>query len=297
MRAVAEFIMRGRMQATAVVVGAALLPLFFWLSAAAVSLVLLRRGVSAAAGLLFWGALPGAVWFHYGEPRLLLVLLGATALSQVLRATVSWARVLLMSVPLALLFAWVIDLALGATLRETAEAVQPMLGEMLKQLDPNAGAEVLAQMQAYVVPVLGGIMAAMLQLSTVLSLVLGRWWQSLLYNPGGFAAEFQALRLNPLAAFSLLALALMGPQIDPQLAVLLPVCSIPLTVAGVALVHGLVSQARMATFWLVGLYVGLILLTQLVLPLIVLLAVADSLIDFRGRKRSKGPQDPADGEG
>ncbi|MCJ8170226.1 hypothetical protein [Atopomonas sediminilitoris] len=297
MRAVAEFIMRGRMQATAVVMGAAVLPLFFWLSAAAVGLVLLRRGVNAALSLLFWGALPALVWWHFGEPRLLLVLLGTAALAQVLRATVSWPRVLLMSVPLGLLFAWAIHMAMGDALAETAKVAQPLLADMLKQLDPNADVAVLAQMQAFVVPVLAGIMAAMLQVSTLLSLLLARWWQSQLYNPGGFATEFQALRLNPLAAISLLGLALLGPQLDTQLAILLPVCTIPLVVAGVALLHGLKAQARLATFWLVGLYAGLVLLTQLVLPLIVLLAVADSLIDFRGRKRPQGPQNPADGEG
>ena len=44
MRALASFIMRGRVQATLVVVISAVLPLLFWLSAAASSLVLLRRG-------------------------------------------------------------------------------------------------------------------------------------------------------------------------------------------------------------------------------------------------------------
>jgi len=48
MRALAEFIMRGRMQAIVVVAGSAALPMLFWLSAAAGSLVLLRRGLNDA---------------------------------------------------------------------------------------------------------------------------------------------------------------------------------------------------------------------------------------------------------
>lgn len=48
MRALASFIMRGRVQATLVVVISAVLPLLFWLSAAAGSLVLLRRGFKDA---------------------------------------------------------------------------------------------------------------------------------------------------------------------------------------------------------------------------------------------------------
>ena len=59
MRAMANFIMRGRVQATLVVVGCAALPLLFWLSAAAGCLVLLRRGVSDAAGILALGFTAG----------------------------------------------------------------------------------------------------------------------------------------------------------------------------------------------------------------------------------------------
>ena len=44
MRAVANFIMRGRTQALLVVVGAMVLPLLFWLGAAGAALIALRRG-------------------------------------------------------------------------------------------------------------------------------------------------------------------------------------------------------------------------------------------------------------
>ena len=80
MRALAEYIMRGRMQATLVVVGSAAMPLLFWLSAAAGSLVLLRRGASDAMGILAWAMLPAIAWWYFGEPRTLLVLVGALAL-------------------------------------------------------------------------------------------------------------------------------------------------------------------------------------------------------------------------
>lgn len=52
MRALASFIMRGRVQATLVVVISAVLPLLFWLSAAAGGLVLLRRGFKDATSVI-----------------------------------------------------------------------------------------------------------------------------------------------------------------------------------------------------------------------------------------------------
>ena len=62
MRALADYIMRGRMQATLVVAAAAALPMLFWLSAAAGSLVLLRRGLSDALSILVWALLPALAW-------------------------------------------------------------------------------------------------------------------------------------------------------------------------------------------------------------------------------------------
>ena len=97
MRALAEFIMRGRVQATLVVAGAAVLPLLFWLSAAAVCLVLLRRG-SDALSVLGVGVLSVLVSWHFlQDPTALLVLLGTCGLALVLRAGYSWNRVLLVS--------------------------------------------------------------------------------------------------------------------------------------------------------------------------------------------------------
>jgi len=80
------------------------------------------------------------------------------------------------------------------------------------------------------------------------------------------------------------------------MAMLTPLCSVPLVFAGLALIHGLVAQKRLAKFWLVGLYVTLLLFMQLIYPLLVVLAIVDSLIDFRGRSTPKDV-DSANGEG
>ena len=54
MRRLAQFIMRGRMQAIVVVALASALPMMFWLGAAAASLVLLRRGLNDALSVIVW---------------------------------------------------------------------------------------------------------------------------------------------------------------------------------------------------------------------------------------------------
>jgi hypothetical protein len=298
MRAIAEYIMRGRMQATLVVVGCAALPLFFWLSAAAGCLVFLRRGFNDAFGIVAWALLPALFWWYFGEPRTFMVLVGSLGLAMVLRASESWVRVLLVSIALGVVYAVV----LGAVFREPIEAMsqelEKLLPTMLSGLYEQMSVDERARLGALIPPVLNGLIAALLQVVSVLTLILGRYWQALLYNPGGFGREFRAVRLPLVPALLLLVCMLVGPNFGPQMAMLTPLCSVPLVFAGLALIHGLVAEKRLARFWLVGMYITLLVFMQLIYPLLVVIAIVDSLIDFRGRPASKDEGNgPANGEG
>ena len=297
MRALAEYIMRGRMQAILVVAVAAALPMLFWLSAAAGSLVLLRRGLSDALSILVWGLLPALAWWYFGEPRTLLVLIGTLGLALVLRASASWPRVLLLSVGLGVIYSLVLGSQFGELITATVSELQAMLPKMLEGIYEQLTAAEQAKLESLLAPVMVGLMAAVLQIVSLLALLLGRYWQAQLYNPGGFGSEFRALRLPAPMAIGLLLVMLIAPNFGVELAMLMPLCSVPLVFAGMALLHGLVTKGKLARFWLVGLYVSLLLFMQLVYPLLVLLAVVDSLIDFRGRLVSDNGAGPANGEG
>lgn len=288
MRALASFIMRGRVQATLVVVISAVLPLLFWLSAAAGSLVFLRRGFKDASSVIAWGLLPAVVMWYFGEPSTLLVFLGTLGLAALLRAGHSWTRVLLSSVVLGLLYSLILD----AVLRETFDVLATALEKALPQFEgkPVLPGELIG-------PLLVASSAVMLQLFSLLALMLARYWQAALYNPGGFAREFRELRLPLVPMLALVSLMALGPFIGSQFIVLASASSLVLLLSGIALIHGLVAQKRLAGFWLVGMYVTLPLLMQLMYPLLVVLAIVDSLIDFRGRKSPSQGDDSANGEG
>jgi hypothetical protein len=179
------------------------------------------------------------------------------------------------------------------TLAQTFEQVLPLaMGEVYEKFS----ADQKAILTALAVPLSIISTAVSLQVFSVLCLILGRYWQALLYNPGGFGREFRAIRLPKSVALSLLAVMCVAPFFGLHALVLLPLCSVPLFFAGLALVHGLVAQKRLAGFWLVGIYVTLVPFMHLLGPLLVVLAIVDSLIDFRGRHVSKDT-DSANGEG
>ncbi|BBP62997.1 hypothetical protein PHLH5_05380 [Pseudomonas sp. Cab53] len=296
MRALADFIMRGRVQATLVVAGSAALPLLFWLSAAAGCLVLLRRG-SDALSVLGIGLLSALVSWHFlKDPTTLLVLIGACSLALILRAGHTWNRVLLCSVAVGLLCAVSLGTVFSSIIESLAQTFKDVLPLAMGGVYETFSADQKAFVTAMTAPLMIISIASSLQIFSVLCLMLGRYWQASLYNPGGFGREFRAVRFPKSVALSLLAVMCVAPFFGLHALILLPLCSVPLIFAGLALVHGLVAQKRLASFWLVGMYVTLFPFMHLLGPLLVVLAIVDSLIDFRGRMASKDA-DNANGEG
>lgn len=291
MRGLAEYIMRGSKQATLVVAVTAAIPLLFWFSAAALALVILRRGLSDALSVVIWGVLPALAWAAMGDVTPLLVMLGSASLAVLLRQRNDWAVVVLAAVPLGVLYAVVLQTVLNEPLVALAAQIQEMLPEMLAGMNGALDEAGMAHLEALLVPVLAGLMGAVHAVMVLVSLMIGRSWQARLYNPGGFREEFHKLRLSPWVAIALLVLTVLGPQ-GPALAIVAPVASIPLLIAGLALMHGIIGIKKLGTVWLVGLYAMFVFVAQFVYPLIMFLAFVDSLFDFRSRLRS--PDGPAD---
>ncbi len=132
MKALAQFVMRGRFQALLVtVVGAGSL-LFSPISAAALALVTLRKGAGEGAWLLFWALLPaGSLVYLYGDSGPLSLLVSTAVLAWVLRATVNLPLAVLACVPMGA----VTGLALVAFAGGYLEQIAGYFGEFLATLE------------------------------------------------------------------------------------------------------------------------------------------------------------------
>jgi hypothetical protein len=281
MRGLAEFIMRGRWQALAVAVLGAGSLLFGWVSAAAIALVTLRKGLEDGGWLVLWALLPAvlAAWIS-GDSGSILLLLGTFLLAGVLRYSVSLSLAMIASVA--------VGAASGLSLLAFSDAflaeVVAVFSEVLTQLEASIPVEegaqvVLSRPTALQV---AGILAVGNAAVAVLSLLLGRWWQSLLYNPGGFALEFQALRLSRTWLLLLLAAALLLWSAGPEWVGWSAIAVVPLTAWGFALVHARAKLRGRGKGWLTGIYVLWLLIDPAKLMLIGLV-IADAWIDFRSR--------------
>ncbi|HEC17187.1 MAG TPA: hypothetical protein ENI99_11550 [Sedimenticola sp.] len=275
-----------------------LMPLIGILSAAVIGLITLRQGpheglftaflASVASGVLGLFVV-GSFTPAFGTLGLLWTPMWLVAM--VLRVT----RSLALAVQGALLFGVAVILAyFGISPDPVAEwrgiletFSQPLLESGVLNDTQRAG------LIASVAPWMTGILAAVLYLQLIAALMLARWWQALLYNPGGFRREFHELRLDPRLAYAtLLVLALAyatemdGVGLLINHAVLLLMAAYLLQ--GLALVHGLVAQSGASPRWLVAMYVVLILTMPNLLGVLVAAGYADAWFDFRARLRAKG---------
>lgn len=287
MKALAEFIARGQIQAIAVAFLAMASVFFAWVGAAAVAFCILRFGVNAAAPIIIAALLPASYWASVGEIGPLLTVLGIVVLAIMLRARGDWQTVLLL-MPFVLVVLCAVVLFLAPNYVEGIRGLIEQFIVQLKSQLASSGKTDQVVVENLIAPTseqLMGMLALMQSLTVLTGLILARWWQALLFNPGGFQQEFHQLRLNRMYVLVLVAcFALLAGNASYQMWSW--VFILPIAVSGVAMVHGIVVMTQRSTHWLLLFYAVLILVRP-ALPLLVALAVIDSALDFRGRLKNK----------
>lgn len=290
MKGLAEFVMRGRLQALLVAVACAGAWLFCWISAAVVALVTLRKGAGEGAWLLMWALLPaGITLYTYGDSGPLALLVGTMGLALVLRATVSLTLAVLASVAVGFASGAAILAFGGEYLAQVAQYFGEFLSTIEQQLAEGGNQVELPRPGIGQIAGMLGTGTAML---SVLCLLLARYWQAALFNPGGFGEEFRTL-YYPVAvstALALLAIVLSGLGMEYRTWAM--ICFIPLTFAGLALIHARAKIRGQGSGWL-GVFYAAWFVFDPVKLLVVFFALADSWMNFRQRWAQQPGRKPA----
>ena len=286
MRALAEFVMRGRTQAIGVAIVAILMPFFVWVSAAVIGLVALRRSGQDTVIVLGWSVLAAvAVMLWQGDPGPVVALIGTAIAAAVLRWTRSWPFALVAIVVSGLVSAAALNAFDSGFVNELVDMLNQFLGRLSAEM-PADQAALLGKMSATQVCGLLGLRSACLML---IALLLARWWQAMLYNPGGFRDEFHRLRLPVSVVIGLIVAGAAITQIGRDYQVWAALFALPFLAAGFALVHGIVGLRRWGRGPLVALYLAWLVAWELVTIALLLLALLDCWWDFRGRLRPRQP--------
>jgi hypothetical protein len=298
MKVLAAWIMRGPWQATLVVVTATLLVLWLpvlspvlFLSGAALALVVLRQGAARALKVLLLAMIAGSVLtlFITGSimPLVWLVLiywLPLLGLAVVLRITISLdttVRLLAIAGALAVIvFYLTIGEPSGWLTNPSQQATEAF------SADTGIDQTTMLQWLQVVETLVPGLFVASLLMSLLAALLLARWWQSLLYNPGGFRKEFHQLRLGKWLAIIMIVLfvaTLISGADVPLIANITLVMSMLYLVQGMAIAHGIVTKLGLSPAWLVAFY---ILVVFAISQLVIILSVIDAWANFRNRVKT-----------
>ncbi len=303
MRALAAYIMRGRWPAITATTGLAIVSLLLppvtsaigYLSAASVGLVTLVQGAKeglfnivvataafAALGLVVGHpvlALMFTVMLWLPTWSLAVLLGGSRSLAITLAASATFGGVLLTGVyvviadPAASWYNWI------------TTDILPMLEESGMTLPP--GGELEPVLQDYS-QVLTGWLFASISFGWMVSTLIARWWQSLLYKPGAFGEEFRHLRLGlgvAAAGVVIALLSLLGGQVGQWSTNLLYIAVGLFLLQGIAVGHALVKQTGANSAWLVAMYV-VVILSPAGMIFAAAMGLLDNGIDFRARFRN-----------
>ena len=280
LKGLAQFAMRGRWQALLVTVAGAGSLMFCWISAAVVALVTLRKGAGAGAWLFIWALLPaGTLLYAFGDSGPLALLSGTTVLAMVLRTTVSLPMAVLASVAVGGLTGLGLVAFGGQGLDQIVIYFGEFLATLEQQLSQGGEPVVLARPDARQI---AGMLGAGTAMTSVLCLLLARYWQAALYNPGGFGGEFKSLYYPATVSTALAVAAMALASLGLGYRTWAVICVIPLTFAGLALIHARAESRGQGRGWLTGFYVAWLFFDPVKL-LVVFFAIADSWFNFRQR--------------
>jgi len=200
----------------------------------------------------------------------------AIGLSELLRRTGSLSTCVQSAVigGLLLTASWIFAMGSGdgAWTRALRDELRPLL--------QGASDETLGLVMALMPSALAGS----LMLAAVLALFFGMWMQASLISPGAFGKAFRECRLgrviSGITVVVVIAAFLTGQTAFVNLTV---VAGFAFVLQGLAVAHALVHAKGWSQRPLVAMYAVLFLVFSVAAPLLAIVGVLDSWVDFRGR--------------
>lgn len=279
MKALAEFILRGRLQALVVALIGSFFPL---ISSAAIALVSLCKGAKDGTLLFLWVSLALVLAQQAGAENSLLTAVSISSLGMMVftasvhRVLASWQWTLLATVLVAVICAQGFGLFMGSSVTALVATAQEMLNAVTSEEQTRSSVSLTESMVL-------GLIATIMAVGSVMSLMLARWWQAGIKNPGGFQKEFHSFAIDANIAVMLILVLIAGQFFSKNTQIWADLAALPLLIAGIALVHYVVKLFNQGKQWLAFLYAGIIMFGNPVTLILVVLGLTDSLIDLRSK--------------
>lgn len=305
------FLLRNRWQTLVLVFAASFVPVIGIIGTLAAALVTLVKGIGEGAALMFVATLPYILsFFIVGNHDVALPLaawaaVGVAVLSNALTwvfasmlyRNASWSTVLQVAALVGVLAISVVHLAYpevsdwwGVQLQTYYEQAQAVT-KQLKSATAGTAVTVptLGDTQREAIQVTRhyatGLMTAAILFNAIMQLIVARWWQAIVFNPGSLRRELHGIRLSKLAGGLFILSVVLSYFGNSVISDIMPVLYMLFAAAGLSVIHYLFGLMRspMVWFWLTFLYISIIFAMPLSLWIVGMLGLVDVWMDIRKR--------------
>jgi len=283
-----NYVLTGRKEAAMMALIWTIVPFMGWVGAVIMVLVTLRKGPFEGFLILLWITLPSIVFALLGyKLQFVYGVLGGSLVSWLLAVVLCQTRSWVSLLQAAALLGMIVVVAIHGVMPD----INGYWYNLLTKYYTDAKTEFTLQLTSadlkslimILAKLATGIQAVILLFLATFNIIIARWWQATLFNPGGLSKELYNVRLGISADLILVAIVVsvfMGFALAWDL---LPLILTLFLVAGLSLFHSLAQRTKAAWAVLLGLYGLLILFFPYIGILTVALAVADTFMNFRGR--------------
>ena len=289
---IGNYLLSGRMQAVIAVTLSSLLsfllqPFAFLICGSVIGLITLRKGIHSAIQTLLISFIVLQIFFillstssYINTIIILVIWLPVLFLSAVLRLTRSQGALILFSGLISIILTIIFYVLVG----DVAAWWQDYLTKVFETTAPSQQIQAYNKLLESNADLINAMIFAAYTLNMVTGVLFARWWQSRLFNPGGFQKEFYGLNipiilLPVFIIIGVLAFNANEPWQDMCRDVLIILTFIYL-IQGISFSHRTVHRLKLSVGWLVFLYCALIFLPQMAL-IVACLGIVDAFSNWR----------------
>jgi len=212
----------------------------------------------------------------------LIAWLPMVLVASILAITKSWSRVLQLILLIVLAIVFIFHMVNPDTILFWEQSFEQMKVELKEFYTESTDIDELITLVA---PLMTKTFIVFFMLLTILSLIIARNWQALLFNPGGFGKEFREIRIGKQASIGFFAgIALTAFSNNQLINDLIVVVITVFMFQGLSVIHALVKTNKMSNGWLVVLYILLFILLVPMFFMLSIIGAIDNFIDFRNRQ-------------
>ena len=266
-----------------------ILPPISIVSSATVALVTLRRGAYEGLLVLLSASVAAAILgvivlgnFQFAFGYALILWFPVWILSIVLRE----GRHLSLAFEIASVLGVLAVLGVYLFMHSPVDYWQAVLSIMVEPM--LQASEVPAEQIKQTVVMLSKYMTGLIATGSVAGLLLGlllaRWWQATLYNPGGFRTEYLSLRMPSRFTMATIVIFLIASLVEGVVSEVAWNIGIILfmlySFIGTAIAHALISRTKIKHFLLPFFYMLIFVVPHIVLP-VAIIGLSDTWLNLR----------------